>query len=414
MAKYLVRFLIRNDINSQKMKSLLLLCFGLCISVSIHAQKLHILFVVDDEDSNFGLLQLRNESDMLYILEIVERELGYKMEVIHLSKQKFTANNLHQTIDSLPTGENDIVVIYYAGFGLLPPNKSSLFAHWKLRDNPTIGLSVDEVASWLEAKQKAQKLHLGWIVSEYSAQSIHSPQRVIDTLGVSMEYRKQVVKKLFLGHSGIVKMGSSLPDEPSWVNEKHSASLFTESLVRAFERMLMPLDSSVLHHVSFRQFHAYSTSYLNRFFNEMPISQTPVLEMKSCEGSTFRSVVGVSSDSSTVSVKVLGGLLNSLAHNKDPLQRQQIKQQLAYYFTPDATVRVVRMYGMNRIPKPKEYTLGAYLDTIHLPGMNPSTQEILPNMMYLYIGKIETDTTLLKSPLVKRLSVSEIWGNVAH
>lgn len=75
MAKYLVRFLIRNDINSQKMKSLLLLCFGLCISVSIHAQKLHILFVVDDEDSNFGLLQLRNESDMLYILEIVEREL---------------------------------------------------------------------------------------------------------------------------------------------------------------------------------------------------------------------------------------------------------------------------------------------------------------------------------------------------
>lgn len=153
-------------------------------------------------------MQLRNESDILSILEIVERELSYKMEVIHLSKQKFTANNLHQTIDSLPTGENDIVVIYYAGFGLLPPNKSSLFAHWKLRDNPAIGLSVDEVASWLEAKQKAQKLHLGWIVSEYSAQSIDSPQRVIDTLGVLMEYRKQVVKKLFLGHSGIVKMGS--------------------------------------------------------------------------------------------------------------------------------------------------------------------------------------------------------------
>jgi hypothetical protein len=52
-------------------------------------------------------------------------------------------------------------------------------------------------------------------------------------------------------------MGSSLPDEPSWVNENHSASLFTASLVRAFERMLMPPDSSALQHVSFQQFHAY-------------------------------------------------------------------------------------------------------------------------------------------------------------
>lgn len=396
------------------MKNLFLLFCGLFIVVSVRAQKLHVLVVIDEEDTNFGLLQLRNESDILYILEIVERELGYKMEIIHLSKQKFTANDLHQIIDSLPTGENDAVVIYYAGFGLPPPNKSSLFAHWKLRDNPTIGLSVDEVASWLEVKQKAKKLHLGLIVSEYSAQSIHSPQRVIDTLGVSMTYRKQVVQKLFLGHCGIVKMGSSLPYEPSWVNENHSAPLFTESLVRAFDRMIMPLDSSVLHHVSFRQFHAYASSYINRYFNDIPISQTPILEIKSCEGSTFKSGLGALSDSSTITLKVLGGLLNSLAHNKDPLQRQQIKQQLANYFTPDATVRVVRMYGMNRIPKPKEYTLGAYLDAIHLPSMNPSTQEILPNMMYLYIGKTETDTTLLKSPLVKRLSVSEIWGNVAH
>lgn len=410
----MVRLLTKNDINSQYMKTLLLVFFGFFISVSIYAQKLHVLFVIDNEDTNFGLLQLRNESDMIHILEIVERELDYKMEIIHLSKQKFTANDLHQTIINLPTGENDIVVIYYAGFGLPCPNKSNLFAHWKLRDNPAIGLSVDEVASWLEVKQKANQLHLGLILSEYSAQSIHSPNRVPDTLGTSMAYRKQVVQKLFLGQCGIVKMGSSLPYEPSWVNENHSAPLFTESLVRAFDKMLMPLDSSGLHCVSFRQFHAHSSSYLTRYFNDIPISQTPTLEIKSCEGSTFRSGGGATSDSSAVAVKVLGGLLNSLAHNKDPLQRQQIKQQLAYYFTPDATVRVVRMYGMNRIPKPKEYTLGAYLDTIHLPGMNPSTQETLPNMMYLYIGKTETDTTLLKSSLVKRLSVSEIWGNVAH
>ena len=93
------------------MKSLFIIFCGLFISVSIHAQKLHVLFVIDGEDTNFGLMQLRNESDILSILEIVERELSYKMEVIHLSKQKFTTNNLHQTIDSLPTGENDIVVI---------------------------------------------------------------------------------------------------------------------------------------------------------------------------------------------------------------------------------------------------------------------------------------------------------------
>jgi hypothetical protein len=372
------------------------------------------LFVIENEDPDFGLLQLRNEADMLQILQTVEWELGYKMEVMHLSKQNFTAADLQQAIVNLPTNEKDIVVIYYAGFGLPPSNKKGFFANWKLRDNPTNGLSVDEVAGWLENKQKSQKLHLGLILSEYSAQSIHSTQRVPDTLGVSMAYRKQVVKKLFLEQCGIVKMGSSLPYEPSWVNKNHRASLFTESLVRAFERMLMPLDSSDLQYVSFRQFHAYSSSYINRYFKDIPINQTPVLEIKSCEASTFSTGAASISDSLAVPTKVVGGLLNSLAQNKDTLQRRKIKQQLAAYFTPNATIRVVRLYGMNRIPKPKEYALETYFDTIHLPSKNPGTQEVIPNMMYLYVGKIETDNTHSKRPLIKQLLVSEMWGNVSH
>ncbi len=396
------------------MKYVLTLLGALFMALSLHAQKLHVLFVIENEDSKFGLPQLRNEADMLQILDIVKWGLDYKMEVMHLSKQKFTAIDLQQAIDSLPTGAKDIVVVYYAGYGLPPSNNKGFFANWKLRDNPAKGLSVDEVAGWLETKQKAQKLHLGLILSEYSAQSIHSSQRVPDTLGTSIAYRQQVVQKLFLGQCGIVKMGSSLPYEPSWVNKNHSASLFTESLVRAFERMLMPLDSSALKHVSFQQFHAYSSSYLKRYFNNIPISQTPVLEVRSCKDSTSSIIIESQPDSVAAPIKIVGGLLNSLAQNKDTLQRHQIKQQLAAYFTPNATVRVVRWYGMNRIPKPKEYALETYFDTIHLPSKNPGTQEIIPNMMYLHIGKIETDNPHSKQPLIKQLSVSETWGNVSH
>lgn len=396
------------------MKYLLTLFGALFITLSLPAQKLHVLFVIENEDSRFGLPQLRNEADMLQILDIAAWGLGYKMEVMHLSKQKFTATDLQQAIAALPTGAKDIVVVYYAGYGLPPSNNKGLFANWKLRDNPTKGLSVDEVAGWLETKQKAQKLHLGLIVSEYSAQSIHSSQRVPDTLGTSMAYRQRAVQKLFLGHCGIVKMGSSLPYEPSWVNKNHSASLFTESLVRAFERMLMPPDSSALKHVSFQQFHAYASNYINRYFNDMPISQTPVLEIKSCKDSTFSATVESRPDSLAIPIKVVGGLLNSLAQNKDTLQRRQIRQQLAAYFTPNATVRVVRLYGMNLIPKPKEYALESYFDTIHLPSKHPGTQEVIPNMMYLYIGKIEIGSTHSKRPLIRQLSVSETWGNVSH
>lgn len=396
------------------MKYVLTLLGALFMALSLHAQKLHVLFVIENEDSKFGLPQLRNEADMLQILDIVKWGLDYKMEVMHLSKQKFTAIDLQQAIDSLPTGAKDIVVVYYAGYGLPPSSNKGFFANWKLRDNPAKGLSVDEVAGWLETKQKAQKLHLGLILSEYSAQSIHSSQRVPDTLGTSIAYRQQVVQKLFLGQCGIVKMGSSLPYEPSWVNKNHSASLFTESLVRAFERMLMPLDSSALKHVSFQQFHAYSSSYLKRYFNNIPISQTPVLEIRSCKDSTSSIIIESQPDSVAAPIKIVGGLLNSLAQNKDTLQRHQIKQQLAAYFTPNATVRVVRWYGMNRIPKPKEYALETYFDTIHLPSKNPGTQEIIPNMMYLHIGKIETDNPHSNQPLIKQLSVSETWGNVSH
>ena len=148
------------------MKYLLTLFGALIITLSLHAQKLHVLFVVENEDPNFGLLQLRSEADMLQILEIAEWGLGYTMEVMHLSKQKFTAADLQQAIGSLPTGAKDIVVVYYAGYGLPPTSNKGYFANWKLRDNPTQGLSVDEVAGWLETKQQAQKLHLGLIISE--------------------------------------------------------------------------------------------------------------------------------------------------------------------------------------------------------------------------------------------------------
>ena len=143
------------------MKYLLTLFGALFITLSLPAQKLHVLFVIENEDSRFGLPQLRNEADMLQILDIAAWGLGYKMEVMHLSKQKFTATDLQQAIAALPTGAKDIVVVYYAGYGLPPSNNKGLFANWKLRDNPTKGLSADEVAGWLETKQKAQKLHLG-------------------------------------------------------------------------------------------------------------------------------------------------------------------------------------------------------------------------------------------------------------
>lgn len=390
------------------MKNLYSFFLWLFLSASVYGQKLHVVFVIEKEDINFGLRNLRNEEMMMQIMETVKWGLNYPMQTTYLSGKKFTAAALKQSIVNLQTNSKDIIVVYFAGFGI-DTDEKSLFAHWKMRDNPTKGLAVAEVEQWLIAKQRAKKLHLGLILAECSAQSIKQRMKILASPGRKIDLRRPVIRKLFLDNCGVVKMGSSLPYESSWI-APDGPSLFTSSFHQAFGSMLNPSDSSMLKNANFQQLRDWTSMYMGQYFYQMDIAQTPVLEIKSCKGAAASVVVGPVPDSLIDQTKVLNNLLNGLSQNKDSLQRAQIRKKIVPYFTAEATVSLVSYYLFDQVPIETTSPLKQYLDDISKIKINPKDKNSVVEKEYLFIEKMEVNPTPATKPLVRKLTIVELWG----
>ncbi|MCP1381227.1 hypothetical protein [Runella salmonicolor] len=395
------------------MKNLCLILTGLLMNAWVYGQKLHVVFVIEKEDINFGLLNLRNEELMMQIMETVKWGLNYPMQTTYLSGAKFTATAVKKAIVNLKTNSKDIVVVYFAGFGIAQPDDKSLFANWKLRDTPKMGLSVGEVERWLIAKQRAKKLRLGLILAECSEQSIKQKQKIRASIGLRIDLRRPVIRKLFLENCGIIKMGSSLPYESSWITSD-GPSLFTSSFHRAFETMLTPADSSALQRTSFQQLQSLTSMFMGQYFYDMGISQTPVLEIKSCKGAAANVIIGPIPDSLVSQTTVLNGLLNGLSQNRDSVQRAQIRRKIMSYFAPTATVSLSSYYLNTAIPEVKTYPLKQYLDDIHLAKRNPKYEMMVLDKEYLFIEKMEVNASnpRAKWPLVEQVAIVEFWGEI--
>ncbi|QDK79862.1 hypothetical protein EXU85_15080 [Spirosoma sp. KCTC 42546] len=363
--------------------------------------------MLEQEDRNLGLINLRNEELMNQITKTVEWGLGYPMKLTYLSKKDFTRAALNKTISSLKTGAKDIIILYYSGFGIMSPQNTGNFANWKLKDAAVEGLSVSEVQKWLLAKN----VHLRLLIADCSAQFVIK-DNIQSTIGLDKrDPRKQIIQQLFLNNCGLVKMGSSLPLVPSWMDD--DGSVFTKSLNSAFQELLLTNKPAEMATVSFQRLITRTESYVHVGLAGKPFNQAPVLEIKSCRTTILPIVQRASID--PMSNETLNSLLNAMATNRDSIQRIPIREQLLGLSQVDAMVEVGRFFlpddsfiWKEEERLHKKCTLNEYLDQLNKPLSyveNGKSIELIGILKTISITTKEVDPSVPKP--IKSLTIRE-------
>ncbi|RYF77300.1 MAG: hypothetical protein EOO39_04245 [Cytophagaceae bacterium] len=372
---------------------------------------LHMLYVLEQEDPDYGLLNLRNEELMNQIINTVNWALDYTMTTTYLVKKDFTSVALKKAITSLKTGPQDIVVLYYSGFSLPATTSASKFANWKLRDMPEQGLSVDAVEQWLVAK----KVHLKLLIADCNAQLVTPPVKEdgpprFGQMIARVDFRRWVTNGLFLDSSGVVKIGSSLPANPAWANTADSHSLFMGALSSSFQHLFKATQKTAPP-LTFQALMQQAAGQMSTLTNKGVYSQVPVLETKLYKKS--KPAVIDTNPTDTLTTEALDKRLFAIVISKDPVQRVGIAKQLLAYCMPGAMVTVNRTFtsGPNMTPNFIEanYPFRDYINQVHLPQPKPEGLRLKgePYLQEIKVGKMEQTKSAIRR--IKNLVIYEIW-----
>ncbi|GAB3947479.1 hypothetical protein GCM10028805_19800 [Spirosoma harenae] len=244
---------------------------------------------MEQRELEFGRLNMENDSLMNLFVRKIHLELQYPMRISRLDQSNFTRKALQDTITAMKTSPNDIIIVYYSGYGLPPTNPADNFANWRLSDMNKTGLPVSEVENWLRAKN----VHLGVLIADCSSQRIdHTPPAVPEATTVEgIILSQEIIKQLFLRTKGIVKLGSSTPSAPGYlnlaakVNKLNPGTLFTNALCTAFGSLLESSSPDILPGLSFETLQSWTSSNINFILRKSNYVQKPVLEVKNWAGS---------------------------------------------------------------------------------------------------------------------------------
>ena len=276
------------------MKRFLLLTLFSLFSFIASAQQLHVVYVMEQDDVRMGLINLRNDTLITDMVHTIRRGLNFSLTIRRLARKNFTPDVIRQTLSRLNTRPQDVIIVYYSGYGLPPSNPASQFANWKLNDGPKKGLPVDSVATWVRAKSA----HLGLIIADYSPESVKS-YALLASVGWTIDLSREVLRQLFVRNCGLVLFGSASPSKPSFMRigspgtgviperEEISGSAFAMGLARGVNKLceLNPIELSTL---SFKTWRIYTQRYVDGSIRD-PYEQRIVLEERLCPAMSVNS-----------------------------------------------------------------------------------------------------------------------------
>ncbi len=375
-------------------------------SGQLTAQRLHVIYACEQGSVAYGLVNLRNDTLMTQFVRTVAWGLNYPMTIRRIPKTTFTSTALRQTIAALKTKPNDIIVLYYSGFGLVSAPAHSNFANWRLADVVGSGLPVSEVEKWLTARN----VRLSLVIADCSAQLVRSG--TLDaSIGKMYDLRKKVIQRLFLGSCGVVKLGSALPLLPSWANSETEGSVFTNSVHKALQTLLISTRPDNLSAVSFQQFRDLTETQSGTLLATVPLRQKPVLETTPCRRPR-RAVAPTVVD--PFAAETLTSLLTAFVATTDSLDRNRIRKQLLASVRPDAPVTVRRFIGdkfeqTEAADRAGTYPFATYLEQLRKPLIDrPQSALPFPVERLNVVGVTSSNGT---QP-IGSLAVRESWLSV--
>jgi hypothetical protein len=162
---------------------------------------------------------------MSQMLDILESRKIAKVQKTVLQGTKATMANIVNTLKSIQCGNDDIVLYYFSGHGLMEKGKTYMLT----ADEKNLGR--EEVASIINSKNA----RLNMLISDCCSNSIDglSASRSISRSGQKIEAGEydQIYKDLFLGYEGTMHLSAATEGEYAYSNNDYGG-FFTYHLIK--------------------------------------------------------------------------------------------------------------------------------------------------------------------------------------
>lgn len=224
------------------MKKIIFLFSFFLLFTPIKAQTFHLIMVSDYASPIFGKVSLENETNIEQMFGTVSSYLGYSLTKTYLNTNNklFNRTEIISKLNNLNTLPEDIVVFYYNGFGIYPPQSKSEYPTFTLANTDNKTLSVDDISTQLSLKNNRLGMVIADIRNTENRQLSEMPSGAIIA---AEQLSKVITEKIFLEHSGVYKILSSKKGMPSY-------PYFTISFVDAFFGTLEISESEYIKNMS--------------------------------------------------------------------------------------------------------------------------------------------------------------------
>jgi len=300
-------------------------------SINTKAQTLHLVMVSDYANPTFGRGTLENETKIEQMFGKVSTNLNYKLSKVYLNttNNQFKRTSIITSLNLLKTNPEDIIVFYYTGFGIYPPNTTSEYPTFSLNDSNIKTISVDEVEKQLAPKNNRLSLVIADIRNTENRFFTNLLSGLI-TPGESLS--EIITQKIFLEQSGILKIVSAKKGMPSY-------PYFTTDFTEAFFSTLDISDSELIKNISFNNVLHLTQTYINSDVNYSEIKNPQqILWSFSKLNKRVKSYHPPALNLPTPNE--LKNQLELLVNPVDMAQRNKIESNTKVFFTPNAKIEL--------------------------------------------------------------------------
>lgn len=418
------------------MKASRILLLILMLPLGAFAQTLHVIFVADLQDKQFGKISLGDQDQMFRVFETIKWGLGYKLQTTYLSpnSKNFTAEAIKKTIQTLKTQPNDIIFVHYSGLGYYPsannesstasrgwlssffsrsaasvpkktkPFQASDFPSFQLTEYEKNPLPLDDVGNLIAAKG----VRFGLVMAD-CRNTFPSPLvSFADASMIIEDIRKLIIRKLFMEPCGIMKITSARRGESVYTNVFRSSSAFTTAFTSAFNEMLVMTTFKTLKDVSLDKLLNNTQTMMeggstNRgglqgyvALDKMPHA---LWTLNDCNAALKKTIIPLPSYDHIPSTSDLEKELKQLIGTTNLPDRQKQIEKLTTYFDKNASIKVTRYAQTDTLNRQATMPIAEYLQGLEKPNPKLVSVQIHP----VHIKR--TDDFLL----ITSILVNETW-----
>lgn len=217
---------------THRLSRIVLLFALMATPINASSQTVHALLVIMDADPSLGAAMEANQENVENLLTTIEHETDFRLEkrVLLSSHNEATKNYVMTWLEEIKSGDNDVVFVYFSGFGgATPQTEKEQDAFVYLQDGEF------RQSDFAQKVQDVSNAQLKILITDRCKGLLKSTQ--IPNLDETSIFSKQAkIRHLFMEHAGFLHLSSASVGEYGWVDEQ-TGGLFTDTLLYAINHL---------------------------------------------------------------------------------------------------------------------------------------------------------------------------------